>query len=107
VIEEEEFKAVLSIAKRFLDVYGVKEKVHSQRITYTHGDLNIGCEKGVVEIFFQGSLVFRHDPKGEITDFYEQHGVWIDEFERLSRNISHSSSTMANKRQSDHTDSKK
>jgi hypothetical protein len=106
VIEEEEFKAVLSIAKRFLDVYGVKEKVHSRRITYTHGDLNIGSEKGVVEIFFQGSLVFRHDPKGEITDFYEQHGVWIDEFERLSRNISHSSSNMANKRQSDHTDSK-
>jgi hypothetical protein len=98
VIEEEEFKAVLSIAQRFVDVYGVKEKAHSPRVTYTHGDLNIGYEKGVIEIFFQGVLVFRHDPKGEITDFYQQHGVWMDEFERLSRNIPHTSSGIANKR---------
>jgi hypothetical protein len=99
VIQEEEFKAVLSIAQRFLDVYGIQANAHSPRITYIVGDLNIGQERGVIEIFFQGSLVFRHDPQGEITDFYEEHGIWMDEFERLSRNIPQTSSGIANKRQ--------
>lgn len=100
MIEEEVFRSVLSIAQRFLDVYGIQENAHSPRITYTSGNLNMGFEKGVIEIFFRGALVFRHDPQGEITDFYEEHGVWMDEFERLSRNIPHTSSGIANKRES-------
>jgi hypothetical protein len=100
VLEEEEFKAVLSIARRFLDVYGIQESAHSPRITYTVDDLNIGQERGVIEIFFQGSLVFRHDPEGEITDFYEEHGAWMDEFERVSRNIPQTSSGTASQRES-------
>jgi hypothetical protein len=98
VIEEEAFKSILSIAQRILDVYGYHESAGSSRIIYTERDLNIGYEDGVIEIFFRGSLVFRHDPKGEITDFYEEHGVWMDELERLFRNIPQSSSGIANKR---------
>lgn len=107
MIEEEEFKSVLSIAQRFLDVYGIQENAHSPRITYTAGDLNIGYKNGVIEIFFQGALVFRHDPEGEITDFYEEHGVWMNEFEQLSRNIPYTSSGIANKRELKKKDSKK
>jgi hypothetical protein len=99
VIEEEAFKSVLSIAQRILDVYGRHETSDSARIIYTEGDLNIGSENGITDIFFRGSLVFRHDPKGEITDFYEEHGIWMDEIERVSRNIPQGSSGIANKRQ--------
>ncbi len=99
MIEEEAFKSILSIAQRILDVYGRHETADSSRIVYTEGDLNVGNEDGVLEIFFRGSLVFRHDPKGEITDFYEEHGVWMDEIERVSRDIPKTSSGVANKRQ--------
>jgi len=99
VIEEEAFKSILSIAQRILDVYGRHETADSARIVYTEEDLNIGYEDGTIEIFFRGALVFRHDPKGEITDFYEQHGVWMDAIERVSRNIPQSHSGVANKRQ--------
>lgn len=95
MIEEEAFKSILSIARRMLDVYGRHEAADSPRIVYTAGDLNIGYENRVIEIFFRGSLVFRHDPKGEITDFYEQHGVWMDELEQLSRDIPQTSSGRA------------
>jgi hypothetical protein len=98
MIEEEAFKSILSIAQRIIDVYGYHETSDSPRIIYTEGDLNIGYEDGVIEIIFRGSLVFRHDPKGEITDFYEEHGVWMDEIERVSRNIPETSSGVANKR---------
>ena len=87
MIEEEEFKSILSIARRIIDIYGRHETADSSRIVYTEGDLNIGKENGVIDIIFRGSLVFRYDPKGEITDYFEQHGVWIDEVERLSRNL--------------------
>ena len=87
MIEEEEFKSILSIARRIIDIYGRHETADSSRIVYTEGDLNIGKEDGVIDIIFRGSLVFRYDPKGETTDFFEQHGVWIDEVERLSRNL--------------------
>ena len=99
VIEEEVFKSILSIAQRILDVYGSHESAGSSRIIYTERDLNLGYRDGVIEIFFRGSLVFRHDPKGEITDFYEEHGVWMDEIERISMGIPKSSSGIANKRQ--------
>ena len=99
MIEEEEFRSILSIAQRFLDVYGIQENAHSPRITYMSGNLNIGYEKGVIEIFCSGALVFRHDPEGEITDFYDEHGTWMDEFEELSRNIPHTSSGVASKRE--------
>lgn len=99
MIEEEEFKSILSIAQRILDVYGRHETSDSSRIIYTEGDLNIGYENGVIEIIFRGSLGFRHDPKGEITDFYEEHGVWMDEIERVYRRIPQDSSGVANKRQ--------
>jgi hypothetical protein len=98
MIEEEAFKSILSIAHRILDVYGRHESADSPRIIYTEQDLKLGYEDGVIEIFFRGSLVFRHDPKGEITDFYEEHGAWMDEIERVSRNIPKSSSGIANKR---------
>ena len=99
MIEEEVFKSILSIAQRILDVYGRYEAANSSRIAYAERELNIGYENGVIEIFFRGSLVFRHDPKGEITDFYEEHGVWMDEIERVSGGIPKSSSGIANKRQ--------
>jgi len=99
MIEEEMFKSILSIAQRILDVYGRHETSDSSRIIYTEGDINIGDEDGVIEIIFRGSLVFRHDPKGEITDYYEEHGVWMDEIERVFRNIPKSSSGVSNKRQ--------
>jgi hypothetical protein len=98
MIEEEAFKSILSIAQRILDVYGRHETSDSPRIVYTEGDFNIGYEDGVIEIIFRGSLVFRHDPKGEITDFYEEHGVWMNEIERVYRNIPQDSSGIANKR---------
>jgi hypothetical protein len=98
VIEEEAFKSVLSIAQRILDVYGRHETSDSARIIYTEGDLNIGSENSLIDIFFRGSLVFRHDPKGEITDFYEEHGVWMDALEGVSRNIPQDASGIANKR---------
>lgn len=99
MIEEEVFKSVLSIAQRVLDVYGQKENAHSPRVSYTADGLEIGYENGVIDIFFRGSLVFRHDPKGEITDFYEEHGIWMDSLERVARNIPQSSSGIANKRE--------
>jgi hypothetical protein len=99
VIEEEAFKSILSVAQRILDVYGRPETSDSSRIIYTERDLNLGYENGVIEIFFRGSLVFRHDPRGEITDFYEEHGAWMDEVERVSRGIPQTSSGIANKRQ--------
>lgn len=99
MIEEEVFRSVLSIAQRILDVYGYHETSDSSRIIYTEGDLNVGYEDGVIEIIFRGSLVFRHDPKGEITDFYEEHGVWIDELDGVYRKIPQGSSGVANKRQ--------
>ena len=98
MIEEEAFKSILSIAQRILDVYGRHETADSSRVIYTEGDLNISYEDGVIEIIFRGSLVFRHDPKGEITDFYEEHGVWMDEIERVAGNIPDTSSGVANKR---------
>jgi hypothetical protein len=99
VIEEEVFKSILSIAQRILDVCGRRESADSSRIIYTERDLNLGYQDGVIEIFFRGSLVFRHDPKGEITDFYEEHGVWMDEIEQVSMGIPKSSSGIANKRE--------
>lgn len=58
----------------------------------------ISNKRGVIDIFFQGSLVFRHDPNGEITDFFETDGIWIDKIERLGLNIPPSSSGIASRR---------
>jgi hypothetical protein len=85
VIEEVEFRSILSVARRALDVYGRRETPDSPRISHTHGEMIIGGERGVIEIFYRGSLVFRHDPQGEITDFFETSGVWIDEVGGLLR----------------------
>lgn len=98
MIEEEMFKSILSIANRILDVYGQHETADSPRIIYTEGDINIACEDGVIDIFFRGSLVFRHDPKGKITDYYEEHGIWMDAFEQVYQRIPQDSSGIANKR---------
>ncbi len=99
MIEEEAFRSILSIAQRILDVYGHHETSDSSRIIYAVDDLNIGSENGVTDIFFRGSLVFRHDPQGAIADLNEEHGVWMDEIERVSRNIPQASSGIASKRQ--------
>lgn len=91
MIEEEEFQSILSVARRVLDVHGRPETSDAPRVSHTHGDLQISDKRGVIDIFFRGSLVFRHDPKGEITDFFEVHGNWIDVVERMARNIPPSS----------------
>lgn len=99
MIEEIEFSSILSLARRVLDVHGRNETSDSPRVSYTHGDVNISSEREVVDIFFRGSLVFRHDPKGRITDFFETRGAWIDEVERIARAIPLSSSGIASRRQ--------
>ncbi|MCA1566149.1 MAG: hypothetical protein LC803_11030 [Acidobacteria bacterium] len=98
MIEEEEFRAILSVAGRALDVYGLNEASDPPRVTHTEGELTISNKSGVIDIFFRGSLVFRHDPKGEITDFFETDGVWIDAIERMGLNIPSSSSGIASRR---------
>lgn len=99
MIEEVEFQSILSLARRVLDVYGRDDTSDASRISYTHGDVSISDKRGVIDIFFRGSLVFRHDPKGEITDFFETQGVWIDEMERITRAIPSSSSSIASQRE--------
>lgn len=99
MIEEEEFLSILSVARRVLDVYGRPDPSDSPRVSHAHRDVNITGKRGVIDIFFRGSLVFRHDPKGEITDFFETSGIWMDELERIARDIPPSSSGIASKRQ--------
>ena len=99
MIEEAEFRSILSLARRVLDVRGSPDTSDPARIVYTQGDVSISCKRDVVDIFFRGSLVFRHDPKGEITDFFETRGIWIDEMERLAKAIPPSSSGIASRRQ--------
>ena len=98
MIEEEEFMSILSVARRVLDLYGRPDPSDSPRVSHAHGDVNITGKCGVIDIFFRGSLVFRHDPKGEITDFFETQGSWIDEMERIGRNIPPSTSGIASQR---------
>lgn len=98
MIEEKEFQAILSVARRVLDLHGLNEASDPPRVTHIEGDLTISNKRGVIDIFFQGSLVFRHDPKGEITDFFEAGGTWIDEMERIGLNIPPSSSGIASRR---------
>ena len=81
-----------------LDVHGLNEASDPPRVTHHEGDLTISNKRGVIDIFFHGSLVFRHDPKGEMTDFFEANGTWIDEMERLGLNIPPSSSGIASRR---------
>ena len=99
MIEEEEFRSILSLARRVLDVYGRNETSDPPRISYTHGDVNISCKSEVIDIFHRGSLVFRHDPNGGITDFFVTQGPWIDEVERIAQSIPSSSSGIASQRQ--------
>jgi hypothetical protein len=99
VIEEAEFRSILSLARRVLDVYGSEVTSDPSRVSYTHGNVSISGKREVIDIFFRGSLVFRHDPKGEITDFFETQGAWIDEMERIARAIPSSSSGIASRRQ--------
>lgn len=99
MIEEAEFRSILSLARRVLDVHGRDEASDASRISYTHGDVSFSSKRDVIDIFFRSSLVFRHDPKGEITDFFETRGVWIDEMERIVRAIPPFSSGIASRRQ--------
>jgi len=99
MIEEAEFRSILSLARRILDVRGRNETSDSSRVSYEQGEVNISCKRGVIDVFFRGSLVFRHDPKGEITDFFETRGPWIDEIDRLAQSIPPSSSGIASQRQ--------
>ena len=99
MIEEAEFRSILSLARRILDVYGRDDMSDPSRISYAHGGVSISSKRDVVDIFFRGSLVFRHDPKGEITDFFETRGIWIDEMEQIARAIPPSSSGIASRRQ--------
>jgi hypothetical protein len=98
LIKEKEFQSILSVARRALDVHGLNEASDPPRVTHTEGELTISNKRGVIDIFFQGSLVFRHDPKGEITDFFEADGIWIDEIERIGLNIPPLSSGIASRR---------
>lgn len=98
MIEEKEFQSILSVARRVLDLHGLNEASDPPRVTHSEGDLRISNKRGVIDIFFHGSLVFRHDPKGEITDFFAADGTWIDEMERIGLNIPPSSSGIASRR---------
>ena len=99
MIEEAEFRSILSLAGRILDVYGSEETSDPSRISYTHEDVSISSKRDVIDILFRGALVFRHDPKGETTDFFETRGSWIDEIERIARDIPPSASGIASRRQ--------
>ena len=99
MIEEVEFRSILSLTHRLLDVYGRREASDPARASYTHGDVKISSKRDVIDIFFRGSLVFRHDPKGETTDFFETSGAWIDEIEQIAQNIPSSSSGIASQQQ--------
>jgi hypothetical protein len=98
MIEEEEFLSILSVARRILDVYGRCEASDAPRISHTDGEMSFSSKHSVIDIFFRGSLVFRHDPNGEMTDFFEVHGIWIDEVERIAQSIPSSSSGIASQR---------
>lgn len=98
MIEEDEFAFILAVAERLLDVYGRRENPDSPRLTYTEGELSIGSEGGIIDIFCGGSLVFRHAPNGEITDFFERNGAWIDRLERIARDVPQSSSGITRQR---------
>jgi hypothetical protein len=99
MIEEEEFQSILSVARRVLDVYGRSDPSDSPRIDYTHGDIKISGKRKIIEIFFRGSLVFRHAPDGEITDFFELHGDWINELERMGGDVPPDATGIASQRQ--------
>jgi len=98
LIEEEEFRSTLSVAQRILDVYGRCEASDSLRMSHTDGEMSFSRKGCVIDIFFRGSLVFRHDPNGEMTDFFEVHGIWIDEIEGIAQSIPSSSSGIASQR---------
>ena len=98
MIEEKEFRAILSVARRVLDVYGLNDSSDPPRVIHTEGEMTVSNKSGVIDVFYQGSLVFRHDPKGEITDFFEASGNWIDEMERMGLNLPPSSSGIASRR---------
>ncbi len=98
MIEEEEFRSILSVAQRILDVYGHRKTSDSSRVSYTDGEMDFSRKRSVVDIFFRGSLVFRHDPNGEMTDFFESSGTWIDEVGRIAQNIPHFPSGIAGQR---------
>jgi len=99
MIEEEEFQSILSVARRVLDVYGCADPSDSSRTIYTRGDINIGGQRKIIEIFFRGSLVFRHAPDGDITDFFEMHGDCINELERMSGDVPPDATGIASRRQ--------
>lgn len=99
MIEEEEFRSILSVAQRVLDVYGRPDPTDAPRVTHTIGEIMFSDKRGVIDIFCRSSLVFRHDPKGEITDFFEIQGSWIDDMERIARAIPPSSTGIASQRQ--------
>ena len=91
MIEEEEFRSIISVAQRILDVYGRPETSDPSLISHRQGEMMISSQRGVIDIFFRGSLVFRHDPQGKLTDFFEVDDIWIDEMARMAENIPPSS----------------
>jgi len=85
---ENEFESVAATARRILDAYGSHETSDSSRIVYTVADLNIASENGVLEIIFRGTLTFRYAPQGEAAgNVFEEHGVWLEEVERIARSL--------------------
>lgn len=85
--DTDEFKAVLAAAKRILIVAGQPEAADSARLIYTQADLTVGSERGIIDIFFRGSLVFRHAPHGEITDYFDRYGAWQDEIKQIAQGL--------------------
>ncbi len=98
MIEEQEFQSILSVARRVLDVYGCADSTDAPRINHTRGELKISGKGKIIEIFFRGSLVFRHAPDGEITDYFELHGDWINELERMAGDIPPDADGIASRR---------
>ena len=92
--EEGKFESVAAAALSILDAYGGHETSDSPRVIYTAGDLNIARERGVLEIIFRGTLVFRYAPEGDAAArVFEEHGVWLAEVERIARTLPQPPST--------------
>ncbi len=91
--QEQKFEAIAEMSQRILDAYGGYETSDSSRVMYTAGDLNIARDGGVVEIIFRGTLAFRYAPEGDRDDrVFEEHGVWLEEVERIARTVPESPS---------------
>jgi hypothetical protein len=84
VIEEVEFQSLISLARRALELHGRRDDRDPEAVSHARGGVMVCGRRGVVEVFSGGSLVFRHDPRGETTDYFDGRGGWAEEVERMA-----------------------